>query len=187
MQLTTTQITDGQVTLAPSHVADTTFPTNIHLDLLRAGAIADPHLGFGERTVQWVHSAAWRYSAVLSVRPPPPPAHSRVCLVFEGLDTFATVRLDGVVVLESDNMFVSRRVDVTHLVSGRRPVALEIDFESALERGDEIMARSGGERAAWNGHLSRVFVRKAQYHYVFSLSPLSPPPPLPLPAPPRRH
>lgn len=181
MQLTTTQITDGQAALSPSHVADTTFPTNIHLDLLRAGAIADPHLGLAERSVQWVHDAAWRYSAALSVRPPP---LSRVCLVFEGLDTFATVRLDGVVVLESENMFVSHRVDVTDLVGGGgRTVALTIDFESALKRGDEIMARNGGARATWNGHLSRVFVRKAQYHYVFSPALLLPPP---RPAPPRR-
>lgn len=180
MQLTTTQITDGQATLAPSHVADTTFPTNIHLDLLRAGAIADPHLGLAERSVQWVHDAAWRYSAVLSVQPPP---RSRVCLVFEGLDTFATVRLDRAVILESENMFVSRRVDVTDLVGGKRSVTLTIDFKSALKKGDRIMAKSGGERAAWNGHPSRVFVRKAQYHYVFSppspLPPRSPAPPLP--------
>lgn len=96
-----------------------------------------------------------------------------MCLVFEGLDTFATVFLDGVKILESDNMFLSHRVDVTDIIHDKRlirrptdPMVLTIDFESALKKGDEIMAKNGGERATWNGHLSRVFVRKAQYHYV---------------------
>lgn len=95
-----------------------------------------------------------------------------MCLVFEGLDTFATVCLDGVKILESDNMFLSHSVDVTDIVHHKQeshpgdPIVLTIDFESALKKGDEIMAKSGGERATWNGHLSRVFVRKAQYHYV---------------------
>lgn len=179
MQLITTKITDGRAELTSSQSFDTAFPTNIHLDLARAGAIPNPHLGFNERTVQWVHEKAWRYSASLSFTAVP---HSRVCLIFEGLDTFATVRLHGVKILESDNMFVNHRVDVTDIVHGRGwgkrrsdPMTLTIDFESALKKGDEVMAKSGGERVTWNGHYSRVFVRKAQYHYV------QPPPPSEVP------
>lgn len=165
LRLESTQLTDAHAVLTHSDIHfNTSFPTNIHLDLQRAGRIPDPQLGLNERSVQWVHDATWRYFASLAVGA---PQHSRVCLVFEGLDTFATVRLDGAVILESQNMFLSHRVDVTDIVHAKQHLILTIDFESALKRGDEIMANSGGERATWNGHLSRVFVRKAQYHYVF--------------------
>lgn len=85
--------------------------------------------------------------------------------MFEGLDTFATVSLNGTRILECQNMFRSYRVDVTDIVSmGENEVVME--FRSALKEGDRIMAQNGGERVTWNGHYSRVFVRKAQYHYV---------------------
>lgn len=85
--------------------------------------------------------------------------------MFEGLDTFATVSLNGTRILECQNMFRSYRVDVTDIVSmGENKVVME--FRSALKEGDRIMAQNGGERVTWNGHYSRVFVRKAQYHYV---------------------
>lgn len=172
LRLESTQLTDAQVTITPSDTCfNASLPTSIHLDLQRAGTIPDPQLGLNERGVQWVHDATWRYFTSLAVSA---PQHSRVCLVFEGLDTFATVRLDGVVILESQNMFLSHRVDVTDIVHTKQHPVLTIDFDSALKRGDEIMANNGGERATWNGHLSRVFVRKAQYHYVCFPPPLSP-------------
>lgn len=216
MKLVTTTIIDGRAEVSPSQTPSTTFPTNIHLDLLSAGEIPDPHLGFNERSVQWVHEKTWRYSATFSIKhftddstlsstfrrqgTPEDIGNRRVCLVFEGLDTFATVYVDGEKILESDNMFLSHRVDITDMINKNNRKRLEyraikastssrehterckdvghhtltIDFESALKRGDELMAQNGGERVTWNGHYSRVFVRKAQYHYVC----LDIPPPL---------
>lgn len=63
---------------------------------------------------------AWTYKVTL---PEVEEAkHSTVhFLAFDGLDTFATVKLNGGVILESDNMFIPHRVDVTkQLKAGRR-------------------------------------------------------------------
>jgi beta-mannosidase len=58
--------------------------------------------------------------------------------VFEGLDTFATVRLNGgKPILEADNMFVEYRVNITkQLVEGENE--LSILFDSAWLRGKEL-------------------------------------------------
>lgn len=90
-------------------------------------------------------------------------------LAFDGLDTFATVQLNGEVVLSSDNMFVPHRVDVTRMLGaggqGQEDV-LEIEFASARLRALEIKdAHPEHTWVGFNGDMSRLAVRKAQYHW----------------------
>jgi beta-mannosidase len=60
-------------------------------------------------------------------------------------------------------MFQEHRVDVTsHLKPGFND--LGIVFHSALRKGREEVAKRG-ELACWNGEPSRLYVRKAQYHW----------------------
>jgi beta-mannosidase len=87
-------------------------------------------------------------------------------LAFDGLDTFATVKLNGHTILESDNMFVPHRVDVTQQLQLGSGNVLEIDFASARLRAIEI--REAHPEHTWvgfNGDMSRLAVRKAQYHW----------------------
>lgn len=97
----------------------------------------------------------------------------RAVLAFDGLDTFATVRLDGSVILKSDNMFISHRVDVTEALKPRRQHDLEIDIESASIRASEIKnAHPKHKWVCWNGDSARLGVRKAQYHWGWDWGPL---------------
>ncbi|KAI5850735.1 beta-mannosidase [Tricharina praecox] len=146
------------------------IPTNIHLDLQRAGIIPDPHSGTNERDVQWVHDCTWEFETEFFLTLPS-LAGRKAELVFEGLDTFATVSLNGKVILESENMFLEHRVDITDavLLMGKQNV-LTIVFHSAMKRGDALMEEHG-KRVCWNGHYNRPFVRKAQYHYGWDWGP----------------
>jgi beta-mannosidase len=148
------------------------FPTNIHLDLLHHGKIPDPFKKLNELAVQWVGERVWMYRTRFDV---PPFLSSeqqedrlRVILAFEGLDTFATVRLNGTVILNADNMFVPRLVPVGDVVRvGARNNTLEITFESAWLVGKKLQERFPDHIwRCWNGDSSRLAVRKAQYHYV---------------------
>lgn len=93
---------------------------------------------------------------------------AKTVLVFDGLDTFATVRLNGEVVLVSENMFVPWRVDVGDLLKtgdGEENV-VEIEFKSA--RLEAIKIKDAHPEHAWvgfNGDMARLAVRKAQYHW----------------------
>ncbi|CCX32063.1 glycoside hydrolase superfamily [Pyronema domesticum] len=146
------------------------IPTNIHLDLVRAKIIQDPRVGTNERDVQWIHEREWRFSTrfYLTV---PKLVDCKTVLVFEGLDTFATVLLNGKEILKSENMFLSYRVDVTNdvLLMGKAN-EITIIFDSAMVRGGELM-KEHGQRVCWNGHYSRPYVRKAQYHYGWDWGP----------------
>lgn len=96
---------------------------------------------------------------------------STVALVFEGLDTFANVRLNGETILESDNMFTPYRVDISKRL--RDGNSLEIDFAPALLRAREIKAQYPDHRwEGFNGEMARLAVRKAQYHWGWDWGPV---------------
>lgn len=129
------------------------------------GRIPDPFVGLNEIDVEWVGEKSWTYRTTFSA--PERADGTDVYLIFEGLDTIATVKLNDAVILQSDNMFLSHRVNVTKLIQEKN--SLVIDFESALLRGRALEKEHSEYRfIAHNGETGRLAVRKAQYHWVSS-------------------
>jgi len=142
-------------------------PGSVHEALLAAGLIPDPFVGTNENDVQWVGERDWLYRCSFDLTEGFGARQIALCL--DGLDTFATVWLNGRRLLSSDNMWLPQRVEVRQLLrsSGNQ---LRILFESAWRRGREIEAQH--ERMdVWNTDPSRVYVRKAQYHYGWDWGP----------------
>lgn len=116
----------------PAIVAATvpaTVPGCVHLDLMSAGLIPDPYLDQNEALVQWIASADWEYSTTFDWVPATVP--DCIDLVAAGLDTVATVELNGTVVAQTRNMHRSYRWDISELVRVW-PNQLVIRFRSAL-------------------------------------------------------
>lgn len=157
-------------------------PGSIHTDLLHNGRIPDPFVDLNELAVRWVAERDWLYRRAISAdellpRGGQPGDQERIDLVFEGLDTFATVYLNGSQVLVSDNMFLSHRVDVTDLL--RRTdkdlgdVELEIVFESASARGRKLVEEHSEHNfLVRQTEAGRLPVRKAQYHWGWDWGPI---------------
>lgn len=143
-------------------------PGTVHQDLLAAGRIPDPFIGLNENDVQWIGERDWLYHCRFDL-PPDVAEPQTIALCCDGLDTFATVWLNGARILVSDNMFVPQRVNVASLLQPGRN-ELRILFESALRIGKQREAEYGQMRV-WNGDPSRVYVRKAQYHYGWDWGP----------------
>lgn len=140
------------------------FPTNVHLDLMHHKIIPDPFIGKNEKDIQWVGEKAWIYRTTFDY---PHVNGRKAVLVFHGLDTHATVRLNGHEILETENMFVPERVDVTKMLKFKSGNTLEITFDSTFLIGKKIVEKYPDHHwGYWNGDASRLAVRKAQYHYV---------------------
>lgn len=142
------------------------FPTNVHLDLLHHGLIPDPNIGKNEDAVQWVGEKPWLYQTTFQT---PRLSVGKAVLAFDGLDTHATVRLNGVTILKTENMFIPERVDVTSLLStsNGKVNVLEVFFDSTYLIGKKLLEKHPDHYwGCWNGDPSRLAVRKAQYHYV---------------------
>jgi beta-mannosidase len=137
-------------------------PGGVIQSLLAADAIPDPLFGQNEDTVQWVGETDWVYTLEFER-----PFVGDWVLCFDGLDTFCTVYLNNTQILESDNMFVAHRVLVALESSNR----LELHFRSPWHEGKRLEAMHGGKQPLWNGDSSRLYVRKAQYHYGWDWGP----------------
>lgn len=104
---------------------------------------------------------------------PNAPAGSAIVLVFDGLDTFAKVKLDGHIILESDNMFLGHRVDITKALSADGEHVLEVEFDCALLKARELRAQDPKHKwVGFNGDPARMAVRKAQYHWGWDWGPV---------------
>ncbi|KAK2745195.1 Beta-mannosidase B [Onygenales sp. PD_40] len=147
------------------------FPTNVHLDLMHHGLIPDPFIGKNENDVQWVGEKAWIYKTTFDA--PALKDGEKAVLAFDGLDTHATVLLNDKKILETENMFVPERVDVTELLQqSKGSNVLHITFESTFLIGKKIQEQHPKHHwGCWNGDCSRLGVRKAQYHYGWDWGP----------------
>lgn len=142
-------------------------PGTVHMALEAAGIIPDPFYARNELDVQWIGEADWLYRCTFTLSAAEAAEPAALC--FEGLDTIATIWLNDEVLGSSANMFVPLRLPVSgRLRAGRN--TLLIRFASALRHGQALEAEHG-RRDAWNTDQSRVYVRKAQYHYGWDWGP----------------
>lgn len=133
-------------------------------DLL-LNSIPDPFLGFNELKCEWVGDKSWTYRTKLPEVGPSKEGQIHE-LALDGLDTFATVKVNGEVVLESDNMFIPYRIDITKVLEDGKDNTLEIDFRSALLEGRKIKdAHPEHKWVGFNADMARLATRKAQYHW----------------------
>ncbi len=87
-----------------------TVPGSVHLDLLKNGVIEDPFYRDNEAKQQWIGKKDWEYETSLSLMPDI-LKRDKLELVFEGLDTYATIFVNDRKVLSVDNMFRVWRID----------------------------------------------------------------------------
>ncbi|WP_033219469.1 glycoside hydrolase family 2 protein [Kitasatospora phosalacinea] len=112
-----------------------TVPGCVHTDLLDAGLIPDPFLDANELEVAWVGRRDWTYTLEL---PAHGSRHERTDLVFDGLDTAATVTLGGTGLGTTRNMHRRYRFDATGLAG-----ELKVEFTSAYTEAERVRALVG--------------------------------------------
>ncbi|QHC64555.1 glycoside hydrolase family 2 protein [Rathayibacter festucae] len=127
----------------PAEIAGATVPATVpglvHTDLLAAGLIPDPYLDQNEKKVTWIGETDWEYASVFAWSP---DGHDRHELVFEGLDTVATITLNGTVVASTRNQHRSYRFAVDGLlVEGDN--ALVVRFASPIAEADRASLEIG--------------------------------------------
>jgi beta-mannosidase len=146
-------------------------PGSVHTDLLAAGLIEDPFYRDNERKLQWIGKTDWEYRTTFDA-PASLLARRHVELVFEGLDTYATVFVNERRVLEADNMFRTWRADARPaLKSGAN--TLRVVFRSPINEVLPRMKALGYELPAANdqGEKTSPHTRKAPYQYGWDWGP----------------
>lgn len=149
------------------------FPTVAHIDLLHHKLIPDPYIDMNELDTLWVNDADWTYRTTFAS--PKLEEGSRAELVFDGLDTIVSVYLNNKLILESHNMHIAHRIDISSSLStSSSPNELELRFSNAPAYAKSEMKRIGYKGNGIDVHFGgpeRLFVRKAQYHWGWDWGP----------------
>lgn len=81
-------------------------PSVVQTDLFDAGIIPDPYLGQVENDLLWVSDHPWKYTLHFNVNKEMLQSEF-IDLIFEGIDTYADVVLNGQKLFHANNMFRS--------------------------------------------------------------------------------
>ena len=141
-------------------------PGTVHQDLINHKQLPDPFYGINEQKIQWVENEDWEYRTAFIVTPEQ-LKRDDAQLVFEGLDTYADVYLNGALLLKADNMFVGYTIPVkSQLRIGEN--LLHIYFHSPIRQTLPQYNSNGFNYPADNDHHDKhlsIFSRKAPYSY----------------------
>ncbi|MHC4654401.1 MAG: glycoside hydrolase family 2 protein [Planctomycetota bacterium] len=112
------------------------MPVQVHDVLLQHGKISDPHFGKNAAESAWVGEKDWVYACKFSS---PVKGSGPVFLRFEGLDTLATVYINGKKIGYFNNMYREYAVDVRdQLAPTGRDNVLLIVFSSPLRFVNQV-------------------------------------------------
>ena len=109
-----------------------TAPGSVHGALMAAGLLADPYVDLNELRQDWVSRRDWTYRCTFDWA-----GEGIADLVFEGIDTFASITLNGVPLGDVANMHRSHRFRVTDLLRDGAN-ELEVAIRSAYTVGEEL-------------------------------------------------
>ena len=144
-------------------------PGMTHLDLLAAGRIPDPLFGRNAEQLEWMEEKDWWYSTTFHL--PNESITERVEIVFEGLDCFADVWLNGRRVGVSRNALVPWRADISqHVREGDNLLVVRLDtglrwaLQQDLDRYLSTAKQNRREHA-------RVYLRHSQFSFRWDWAP----------------
>lgn len=132
---------------------EATVPGCVHTDLIRSGVIKDLYWRDNNLQYRWIENEDFTYTCSFMAEP-----SDHATLVFEGLDTYCDVYLNGELLGSADNMFVPHEFFVGGMLK-KWDNELRVSFRSPIK---EIAHLPEG-RAAFTKE--RIYTRRMQCTY----------------------
>ena len=142
-------------------------PGDVHLDLLRNKLIPDPYYRENEAKLQWIENASWEYRTTIDATPEL-LKHRNIELVFDGIDSYADVYLNGKLILSADNAFRQFRADVKPALKAGANQLLLV-FPSPITKAKEMASKD-----TWQQRTQvedKTYLRKPAYEYGWDWGP----------------
>jgi len=148
-----------------------TAPGDTYLALHAAGRIPHPFADDNEKACTWVEGREWWWRTTFEAANP--ADGERLRLVFEGLDTFAAVWLNGARIGTTDNMFRAYEFDVSSLLRDRANT-LAICFTPPSVITKDMPVKAFPASGAQIAESKRNMIRKAQFGWGWDWGPKLP-------------
>ncbi|WP_392671094.1 glycoside hydrolase family 2 protein [Streptomyces sp. LN785] len=149
----------------PTGGVPATVPGCVHTDLLAAGLIDDPYLDDNETRLGWIGRTDWTYRTTFDWAN---DGHDHAALCFDGLDTVATVLLNGTEIGRTANQHRSYRFAVRPLlIEGTN--TLDVRFTAPYTYAEELRERLGDRPGAYAEPYA--FIRKMACNFGWDWGP----------------
>ncbi len=130
-----------------------TVPGCVHTDLRNNDLVSDMFMRDNSLSVRWIEDCDWTYTCSFDAE-----IGNKVSLVFEGLDTYTSVYLNGEHLGDTDNMFIPHEFDVSGKLKEKNN-SLVVEFKSPIKAVENMPERS----AAFTSE--RINTRRIQCTY----------------------
>ncbi|MFF2135995.1 glycoside hydrolase family 2 protein [Streptomyces sp. NPDC058193] len=157
---------DGPVPVGlPTGGVPAAVPGCVHTDLLAAGLIDDPYLDDNEIRLGWIGRTDWTYSTAFDWSD---DGHESAALRFDGLDTVATVLLNGTEVGSTANQHRAYRFPVRELLrEGSNTLAVR--FTAPYAYAEALRDKLGDRPGAYTEPYA--FIRKMACNFGWDWGP----------------
>lgn len=142
----------------------TTVPGDVHSTLIERNIIAHPYYGHNDMNCRWIEEKEWWYRTKFQLDKRP-ARHEKLELVFAGLDTFATIFVNGLEIGKTANMHRGYSFDITRIAKpGKNTIAVKFD-PLHLHHKDK-------QQMQWSSYTKeRPWIRKAAMNYGWDWGP----------------
>ncbi|TDF96634.1 beta-mannosidase [Paenibacillus piri] len=139
-------------------------PGDVHSALIERNIIENPYFGHNDAKCRWIEQKEWWYRTSFDYAIPE-GGDERHELVFEGLDTFATVYLNGLEIGSTDNALMAHSFDVTKVIRhGWNSIAVKFD--------PLYLHNKNKEQFQWSSYTKeRPWLRKAAMNFGWDWGP----------------
>src|SRR5690606_20322905 len=150
---------------------NTSVPADIHSIYIQRKLIPDPYFGHQDQASRFIERKEWWYRKSFQHDPVQSAQQSKTStalkheLIFEGLDTFATIYFNGLEIGKAENMHRTYRFDVTRLLkNGKNVIAIRFD-PLHLHYENKMLFD-------WSSYTKeRPWIRKAAMHWGWDWGP----------------
>ncbi len=141
-----------------------TVPGNVHSDLLANKRIKNPFVKDNELQLDWISESNWEYKTTFNLDKET-LQKKHIELNLEGLDIYASVFLNDILILSANNAFREWNVDVKSILKAKN--RLKVIFESTSLYEEKEKSKLPYTLPEEN----RIFTRKAQFQYGWDWAP----------------
>ncbi|MEJ5267788.1 MAG: glycoside hydrolase family 2 protein [Bacteroidales bacterium] len=138
-------------------------PGNIHTDLFANNLIKSPYQLFNKKEFDWISQREWKYRKTFDI--PHDLINRKLELIFEGLDTYATVFFNNVEIGKSKNMFICHIFALPDSLKKEKNNEILVVFTPSKKYNEEKAEQYYAIPD------DRVFTRKSAYQYGWDFAP----------------
>lgn len=140
-------------------------PGDVHPPLIESGRIPDPFLGLNTEKCEWTAHADWWH--VKETQVPASFEGKDIFVIFDGIDTFSTIYVNGKKVGETANMFLRYEFNISeHVKVGEKNI-----IAVCIHGTKEIIEARDTSKYMACFYVPRVFARKAQCQFEWDWAP----------------